>query len=1703
MNKNYSCKTGLLTCRRMNVFLSGTAARMKHAFAASLILMTGFWSGAYADGSKDLYPAGAAGNRAFLYSNSYTAGGTTINSWPFKTLGTHYVYAGAGETIAAASSAQNIGNGRIRLIAPDGAEYTTAAGTTGQIPNRNGELAGPRYPGQGSGGNRYVPYTVTVGAGQAGIWKVEFLPTGSATSSTTPTVSDTAADGAWTQSSNTELISAWDVSVRNASNAAWIPGRVYSNVFNLHIQGSSFLNTKAFYGNFFVLTRDGVAYRVTNNGSNGVGFTFFVNNKGFLDTAGNSSYSSLNISNPSNADFRVHDPRALDNANNVTHKIFYTAPSADLPSSAAQAVSTTSSVSTWLKNNTVTPTATNITYTGVEGTPNLSGNKGAYIGFDSNLAGSYRIEVIGDFPTRTITGNCIVGTNTILWDGKDGAGNILPPNTNIGEIRVQLFGAEVHFPFIDMEINPGGIIIEQLDENYTLYSPNRDLVYWDDANVAGGNANTKSNPTASGNLGISSNSNGHKWGRNTTGSSGSGNTGDGGSSFGNEKSLDTWSFVPGAVIIKTLNIVIASADLEVESITPSTTTVGVGQAINYEVVVKNNGPSDVTGAGFAFNVPAGFAITSVTYVNDQGTVVVVDGTIDPVTGNYTAALDMTNGSEIVFTITGTVGASLAGQPLIVEGTIIRPADVTDIDATNPGVTPPTDPHLECRNGTAAENCNNIKANSLAVDAAPPVVNVADISVTKIVNNMTPFGFDNVTFTLTVKNNGPDDAQSLLVADQLTSGYTYKGDNGSGSYNATTGIWTIGTLANQASVTLTITAVVNTTGDYENTASVSSDATTDPVLFNNTSTVTLTPQILPPFDCSAGTGFILTNAGPSSNFVTSLYGFNLASGDEQIIRQPLIASGPNQFINGVGYNLIDDYIYGFRYNTNQIVRIGANGDVQLLSINGLTGSYPAGDVSDDGVLYLYGNNKFVTINLNPLASDYLVMHDKLSYTNSINDFAFNPIDKNIYAVTSNSPVSLLKYDIILNSVINLGTVSGLTSASYGTSFMDSEGNLFVGNNGTGVISRIAKTHEIISAGTINTTVFSSALSGLSPGDGARCTSAAVAPLAVDDESCAIAGGTEISIDVLNTDQAGTLAIDITSVRLLNGSAPVTALTVSGQGEFIVDTTTGEVRFTPEATFSGTSVNYLISDVNGNLSEEAIISVNVCPQVSLIIAEDDDNSATPLVAGASIPSAVTSNDIINGTAVVLGSSPGQVSITGVTGDTNSLNLDTSSGTVTVSPSALSGLYSITYTLCENGAVPLNCDTATVTVRVQNSISGVSNCFEETAGVSFTTAADPNPSIYSYTFNAPSADYGFQFDIYTLDNSFNLQVNGVNITTKEIQFQAGNSTLPQNVRFADGSNYGTGGISQIYQITGSAATNPIIRVIINPNGSISLLGSKTSGGILEPLELFNDNSFNQIIWDPVSNNTVKATQFVIGLTYMTGYGSGLNAVTCPILAVEDNDIPYTSGQTTPLPLVTDNDTLNGNPAIPGLGGNVVITDTTVGGSPITINLDGTITVAEDTPPGEYPFSYTICETAAVDNCSSTTGSVIIAGVPSIAVTKDGTYADVNADGIANVGDVVNYAFTVANTGNTTLTNIIVTDENAVVTGSLASLAAGATDSTSFTAVHVITQADIDAGYVYNLALASRMSLKTRRRALPVRLIRHVPRARSLRLSRLLRLP
>ena len=108
------------------------------------------------------------------------------------------------------------------------------------------------------------------------------------------------------------------------------------------------------------------------------------------------------------------------------------------------------------------------------------------------------------------------------------------------------------------------------------------------------------------------------------------------------------------------------------------------------------------------------------------------------------------------------------------------------------------------------------------------------------------------------------------------------------------------------------------------------------------------------------------------------------------------------------------------------------------------------------------------------------------------------------------------------------------------------------------------------------------------------------------------------------------------------------------------------------------------------------------------------------------------------------------------------------------------------------------------------------------------------------------------------------------------------------------------------------------------------------------------------------------------------------------------------------------------------------------------------------------------AVDNNTPTETTLNQKG--SIALVKVGVFSDTNNDGFAQVGEKINYSFTVTNTGNVTVTSIAITDTMLGLTipnSPIASLAVGAT--TTLTGTYTITQADVDAGKVTNTALAT----------------------------------
>ncbi|WP_207429085.1 Calx-beta domain-containing protein [Pedobacter sp. SYSU D00535] len=685
----------------------------------SLLFLLGILSCslAFAEGSKELNPNG--GHRVYLYSSTRT----TV-SLPWVGQGLVRVYVQAGETINVGSSVQGLGDGTIVLVSPDGTTYKSGNSTTvGRIDTRAQEMAGP-LPNAGG----YTPYTVTAKASEVGVWSVFFVGS-NGTNNSTNTPGDRLSANAWDQPNNSPYIAAFDVSVRNTAGTAFIPGRAYMNL----LQGSLGEFDARFTGKLNVLTNDGYIYEVNANGLAGNAFAFFSNNKGFKNGA-NPSYSSQD----GTSIVAIHAPLAEDTAADVTHKLFFNTPAADLPASAPArttdglAATLGTATTTWLKTNPVSPELTNFSFAGKEGTSNQAGahsSMGGNFIFDANQTGNYSIKIDankdGDFTDavdRIITNPAVVGSNTVFWDGLDGAGNPVLGSFNSSTMQIILRAGEVHFPLLDVENNPTGIIITRTNG----VGAGDQTVYWDDSDIS-----SNSNPSSPRNTsvnGVSSATNGHKWG----------STGYGSGSFGNEKGLDTWTYVFSTPIAPSVQIDFLRANLEVLPIIKSK-TVGlcIGQQQTYTVSVRNNGPSGVSDAKFNFTFPAQLTGVVVTPVLTSGSASVVSSTL--IGNQYNASLNMSNASVLTFTVTGTVSALPPSNAIDVKASIMRPADVYDPDATNPDADIPSDPQVECDAGVAG--CNNIQNDSTPVS-------LSNLSIANVSAAEGSGGSHNMAFTVT-------------------------------------------------------------------------------------------------------------------------------------------------------------------------------------------------------------------------------------------------------------------------------------------------------------------------------------------------------------------------------------------------------------------------------------------------------------------------------------------------------------------------------------------------------------------------------------------------------------------------------------------------------------------------------------------------------------------------------------------------------------------------------------------------------------------------------------------------------------------------------------------------------------------------------------------------------------------------------------------
>lgn len=160
-----------------------------------------------------------------------------------------------------------------------------------------------------------------------------------------------------------------------------------------------------------------------------------------------------------------------------------------------------------------------------------------------------------------------------------------------------------------------------------------------------------------------------------------------------------------------------------------------------------------------------------------------------------------------------------------------------------------------------------------------------------------------------------------------------------------------------------------------------------------------------------------------------------------------------------------------------------------------------------------------------------------------------------------------------------------------------------------------------------------------------------------------------------------------------------------------------------------------------------------------------------------------------------------------------------------------------------------------------------------------------------------------------------------------------------------------------------------------------------------------------------------------------------------------------------ILDNDTFEGLPVDASDLNITLIGNNTIG---VTLSSTGILTIPANAPIGYYNLQYEICESANSSSCD--TAYLIIRVESPLAASYTATYVDFNGDGFVSAGDTIEYEFSITNNGNQAITDIdaeVPYQDLDIVGGPLASLGSGNTDDTTFTALHIITQENINSGY------------------------------------------
>jgi uncharacterized repeat protein (TIGR01451 family)/gliding motility-associated-like protein len=708
---------------------------------------------------------------------------------------------------------------------------------------------------------------------------------------------------------------------------------------------------------------------------------------------------------------------------------------------------------------------------------------------------------------------------------------------------------------------------------------------------------------------------------------------------------------------------------------------------------------------------------------------------------------------------------------------------------------------------------------------------------------------------------------------------------------------------------------------------------------------------------------------------------------------------------------------------------------LVTINPETGNIIVGEVSSGTYVIEYSicesgtdpadsncSTAIVTVQVqNPLVA----MDDLLSST------AGNPNAGNVLDDNGNGA------DLLNGQVASIGIVNiSVINTSDPLVIIDPEtGNIVVGevSSGTYIIE------------------YSICESGTDPAD-SNCSTATVTvqvlnPIVAKDDMLISTAGNPNAGNVLDDNGNGAdslnreaASIGVVNIAVINTSDPLVTIDPE-TGNIVV----GEVS-------TGTYIiDYSICESGTDPAESNCSSAKVIVQVeNLIVANDDlvNSTAGNPNAGNILGDNGGGEDLLNGKSVSID----QVKITIINASDPSVTIDLETGNIVVGE-VPSGTYTIAYSICETGTDPAdaNCSTASVTIQVRNVIVAKDGTVISSANNSNAGNIFEDNGSGKDTFNG-SPLIQDQVNITSIETSSPLiiidPVTG-NIAVGEIA--SGTYTIAYSIceKGSDPANCDSALILLIVdtELETILANNDFVSGVQGANGENNLINvfdnDRINGAplnlsqvvlivngnkVVEPVPFLNavNNSEPNIVLNPngsvdIAPNTADGTYVLVYSICSTSNPENCDSATITIivnsttiLANDDNYGPFNGKERKTFGNVLENDFINGSPVDPA---DVILTIQS-SNEELILNEDGSITLAPNTPSGEYMLIYSICSISDPNNCDFAFVTVIVQGEMDLTIEKTSNGVEIWGD------DTFDYFIRVTNTGTENLPEVLIED-------------------------------------------------------------------------------